>query len=55
MKRGSRADEAFTLLFMLLAIGAIICYFAVPDRAVFFTLGGIAVILRVIQYVLRYF
>lgn len=55
MKRGSKADEILTLLFMLLAIAAIICYFAVSNQMVFFSLGGIAVVLRVIQYVFRHF
>ncbi len=55
MKRGSKLDEILTLLFMLLAIGAVVCYFAVSDRIVFYSLGGAAVLLRVVQYVLRFF
>ena len=56
MKRGSRTDEILTLLFMIMAIGAVICFFAFSDnRIVFIALGGVAVILRIIQYILRFF
>ena len=34
MTRGSKADEILTLVFMLLAIAAVVCYFAVSDKAV---------------------
>lgn len=55
MKRGGKMDELLTLLFMLLAIAAVICFFAMDNRTWFLALGGIAVVLRVIQYVARYF
>ncbi len=56
MKRGSRLDELFTLLFMVLAIGAIICYFALGnDNPTYLILGGSAVLLRVAQYIMRFF
>jgi membrane-bound ClpP family serine protease len=55
MIRESKTDEVLTLLFMLLAIAAIICYFAVTERLVFLILGGFAVVLRLVQYALRYF
>ncbi|MDL2255281.1 hypothetical protein LJC44_04140 [Parabacteroides sp. OttesenSCG-928-G06] len=56
MRRGSRLDELFTLLFMVLAIAAVVCFFVMrDDRAWFLALGGIAVVLRVVQYVMRYF
>jgi len=55
MKRGSRMDELLTLIFMLLAISAVVCYFAVTNRIWFLSLGGVAVVMRVAQYVLRYF
>ncbi|WP_187117232.1 hypothetical protein [Parabacteroides bouchesdurhonensis] len=54
MKRGSKIDEILTLLFMLLAIAAVICYFAVSDRTVFLYCGGSAIVLRLVQYVARY-
>lgn len=55
MKRGGRLDELLTLIFMILAIAAVICFFAVSDRSWFLSLGGIAVVMRIIQYVTRYF
>lgn len=55
MTKGSKADEIFTLIFMLLAIAAVVC-FCIPsvDRTVFLSLGGVAVVLRLVQYVLRF-
>ena len=55
MKKGSRADEALTLAFMVIAIAAAICFFAVDNRLAFMICGSIAVILRIIQYILRFF
>lgn len=56
MKRGSRFDELFTLLFMVLAIGAIVCYFVLGnDNPTYLILGGLAVLLRVAQYIMRFF
>jgi hypothetical protein len=56
MKRGSRLDELLTLLFMLLAIGAIVCFFAIGrDNPTYLILGGVAVLLRVAQYLMRFF
>ena len=43
MTRGSKADEILTLFFMLLAIAAVFLY-----------CGGAAIVLRLVQYVLRY-
>ena len=42
MTRGSKADEILTLVFMLLAIAAVVCYFAVSDKAVFLYCDRIA-------------
>lgn len=55
MFRGSRTDELLTLIFMVLAIATVICYFAVTNKVVFFSLGGAAVVIRLIQYALRFF
>jgi hypothetical protein len=55
MKRGGRADELLTLLFMLLAIASVICYFTAGNRLVFISCAGVAIVLRVIQYILRFF
>jgi hypothetical protein len=53
--RGSKADELLTLLFMVLAITAVICYFAVSNKMVFIYLAGIAIVIRLAQYTFRYF
>ena len=50
MTRGSKADEILTLVFMLLAIAAVVCYFAVSDKTVFLYCGGAAIVLRLVQY-----
>ncbi|MDR3252684.1 MAG: hypothetical protein LBT35_03865 [Tannerella sp.] len=55
MKRGSPIDELLTVIFMILAIGAIVCYFAVSGFPLHYVLGGTAVLLRITQYVMRYF
>jgi membrane protein YdbS with pleckstrin-like domain len=55
MKRGGRLEELLTLLFMLLAIAAAICFFAVDSRLPFWICGGAAVFLRMAQYTLRFF
>ena len=55
MKKGSKADEIVTLAFMLLAIAAVVC-FCLPQcsRTVFLYIGSAAVVLRIIQFVLRF-
>ncbi|MDR2119267.1 MAG: hypothetical protein LBP64_00115 [Tannerella sp.] len=55
MNRNSRADEIMTLLFMLLAIAAAICFFAVSNRLPFYICGGAALVLRIAQYIMRIF
>lgn len=52
--RGSKTDEILTLIFMLLALAAVVCFFAVSDRSVAMILAGIAIVLRLIQYLLRF-
>ena len=55
MKRNSRFDELITVLFMLLAVGAVVCYFALgKDNPTFLILGGLAILLRIAQYVKRF-
>ena len=54
MKRNSKTDAILTLCFMLLAIAAVVCYFAVSDKSVFMYCGGAAILLRLVQYVLRF-
>ncbi len=56
MRRGSKADEIMTLVFLLLATATIVCFFiSSVDRSVTLSIGGIAVVIRLIQYALRYF
>lgn len=54
MKRNSKTDEILTLCFMLLAIAAVVCYSAISDKSVFMYCGGAAILLRLVQYVLRF-
>ena len=60
MRRGSRLDEIMTLLFMVLAIGAVVCFFALgsykgSQNFTYLILGGVAVVLRIAQYIMRMF
>jgi hypothetical protein len=55
MKRGSKIDDILSLLFILMAIAAGVCYFAVDNKMVFWIIGGVAVVFRLIQYALRFF
>lgn len=52
--RGSKTDQILTLIFMALAIAAVICYFAVSDRTAFLYCGGIAIVIRLVQYLMRF-
>ncbi len=56
MKRGSKIDEIVTLVFMLLAIATVVCLFLTSvDRSTDLAIGGVAVVVRIIQYILRFF
>jgi hypothetical protein len=55
MRRGSRVDNILSLIFILLAVAAGVCYFAATDRMAFWIIGGIAVVFRLVQYALRFF
>ncbi|MDR2495910.1 MAG: hypothetical protein LBD21_02130 [Tannerellaceae bacterium] len=54
MRRGSKADELLSLLFMVMAVASGVCYFAFGPK-VFFIVGGIAVLMRIVHYILRFF
>lgn len=54
MMRGSKPDELMTLLFLLLAVGAVVVAFIFNSRSLFLSIAGIAVVLRLIQYALRF-
>ncbi|GHU60073.1 hypothetical protein FACS189411_17460 [Bacteroidia bacterium] len=52
----SALGEIINLVFLILAIAAGICYFAVNDNhKTFLVVGGIAVVLKLVQYFLRFF
>ena len=60
MRRGSRLDEIMTLLFMVLAVGATVCFFVLGNykgsqNPAWFILGGVAIVLRLAQYIMRIF
>lgn len=55
MKRGSKTDEVLSLIFMLLAVAAGVCFFVAPGRTAFWIVGGVAVGFRLVQYALRFF
>jgi hypothetical protein len=55
MKRGSRFDELLTLLFMALFIGAVVCFFVLKNNPTYYILGGVAIVLRIAQYIMRLF
>ena len=55
MKRGDKWDELLTVLFMTLAIAAVVVFFAKPSQPYYWICGGMAIIIRVLHYVLRFF
>ena len=55
MKRGDKWDELLTVLFMTLAIVAIVLFFAKPAQPFYLICGGIAIAIRVLHYALRFF
>jgi len=55
MMRGSKADELLTLVFMALAVATVVCLLFFNNRTYYMAFGGAAIILRIVQYILRYF
>jgi len=54
MRRRSRFDELLTVVFMLLAIGALVCFFALGSQnPTYIIMGGAALLLRIAQYIMR--
>lgn len=50
----NKIDTILTTAFMLLAVGAVVLYFAIPqDRTWFFLAGGAALVIRIGQYIWR--
>jgi hypothetical protein len=54
MRRGSKADEILSIAFMIMAVAAGVCFFAAGQKT-FLIVGGLAVIMRITQYILRLF
>ena len=52
--RDNKLDKILTIIFMVLAIAAVVCYFAVDDKTVFLYCGGAAICLRLVQYFMRF-
>lgn len=55
MQRGSKTDEIITIVFMAFAVIAVVCLFLSNDRIYAMSFAGVAIIIRVIQYILRFF
>ena len=58
MTRDSKLDQVLTLIFMLFAIAAVVSYiytFSSSDKRAFFICAGIAILIRIAQYILRFF
>ena len=55
MKRGDKWDELFTVLFLVLAIAALICFFAARNQPYYLICGGIAILIRITHYIARFF
>lgn len=47
-------DQILTVLFLLLAVVAFVLFFVISDRAPFLWVGGVAVGLRLFQYIRRW-
>ncbi|MBN2660742.1 MAG: hypothetical protein JXR54_05685 [Tannerellaceae bacterium] len=52
--RDSKLDKILTIVFMVLAIAAVVCYFALDNKVVFLYCGGAAVVVRLTQYFMRF-
>ena len=54
MKSNSSGESLLTVFFLLLAVAAIVVYFVLPEnRLLFYILGGVAVLIRIGQYLAR--
>ncbi|MBR8702571.1 hypothetical protein [Porphyromonas levii] len=54
MRNNNSLDQLLTVVFMLLAVASIVLFFVVEDRTWFYRLGGIAVAVRLFQYIWRW-
>ena len=56
MKKGSKIDDIITLVFMILAVITVVCLFIpAASHSLAMAVGGIAIIVRIIQYIRRFF
>ncbi|MBR5296782.1 MAG: hypothetical protein IKU29_02805 [Parabacteroides sp.] len=55
MVRGNKINTILTIIFMVLAAVAVICYFAIPENKLpFLYSGGAAICIRLVQYLMRF-
>lgn len=55
MIQRSNTDKILTWIFLVLAVIAVVCYFALPDnRTAFLFCGGAAIAIRLLQYLIRF-
>lgn len=47
-------QQLLTIIFMLLAVAAIVVFFVTANRTLFYILGVIAVVIRLVQYGIRW-
>ncbi|WP_176221461.1 hypothetical protein [Massilibacteroides vaginae] len=55
MERGGKTDQLMTIIFMVLAVIAGACLLFASNRVYFLSFAGIALLLRITQYALRFF
>lgn len=54
MYRNSSNESLLTVFFLLLAVAAVVVYFVLPDnRMLFYIIGGVALLIRIGQYISR--
>lgn len=49
-----KITKILTLLFLILAAAAVICYFTVEDKTIFLYCGGAAICIRLTQYLMKF-
>ena len=56
MTRQSSNESLVTVVFLLLAIAAVVIFFVWPERRLlFYSVGGVAIVIRIGQYLMRLF
>lgn len=56
MTQSSANESLLTVFFLLLAVAAVVVYFVMPEnRNLFYILGGVALLIRIGQYVARFY